>query len=182
MRRDDGFTLIETLVSTVLGSLLMAALVGVFMAGYGSIRASQESLLGDTGVQLTLTYLATDVQGASRDPSLLTITNGGNTLKLAQADPGASGRSLTVTYTYQSSGTPAVGSLTRTVTDAAGSTLSTRDVAHNLKAGLTNIFSATPCTPAPGAGCTSVSASLAFDVKGTTITRSVQAAPRLAYP
>jgi len=182
LRGDAGFTLVDTLVGTVVGTILMVALVGVFLTSYTSLRVSQETLQGDADVQLTLTYLEVDVHGSSRDPNLLTVTNGGNTLKLSSPDPSSAGRLLTITYTYASAGNPAVGTLTRTVTDSTGATIRTGVVAHNLTGGLTNVFSATPCTPSPGAGCTSVSAALSFDVKGVTLTRTVQAAPQLAYP
>lgn len=182
-RGDDGFTLVDTLVGTVIGSILMIALAGVFLTSYTSLRVSQDTLEGDADVQLALTYLQVDVHGSSRDPNLLTVTNGGNTLRLSSPDPSSAGRLLTIAYTYASSGSPAVGTITRTVTDSSGATIRTGVVAHNLKGGLTGVFSATPCTLAPGGvGCTSVSAALSFDVKGVTVTRTVQAAPQLAYP
>jgi len=184
-RGDAGFTLVDTLVGTVVGTILMVALVGVFLTSYTSLRVSQETLQGDADVQLTLTYLESDVHGSSRDPSLLTVTNTGNpgnTLKLSSPDPSSAGRLLTITYTYASAGSPAVGTLTRTVTDSTGATIRSGVVAHNLAGGLTGVFSATPCTSAPGVGCTSVSAALSFNVKGVTLTRTVQAAPQLAYP
>lgn len=179
--REDGFTLVEILAGSVLGSIIMAALFGVFLTGYASVRVSQDTLLGDQDVQLTLTYLETDIHGASRDPSLLAVTNGGNTLTLSVPDPGAAGRRLTVAYVYASGGTPNVGTLVRTVTPPGGPATTTT-VARNLKPGLTGVFSATPCTPAPGPGCTSVNAALQFVLNGATVTRTVSAQPQLAYP
>ena len=180
--REDGMTLIEVLVGAVLGSILMAALVSVFLTGYASVRVSQDTLVGDQDVQLTLTYIQTDIHGASRDPSLLNVTNSGRTLTLSVPDPSATGRTVTIVYTYASGGSPAVGTLTRTVTPPSPAASSSTVIAHNLKAGLTNIFTAAPCTVAPGAGCTSVSAALQFVINGTAVTRTIQAAPQLAYP
>lgn len=178
LRDERGFTLIEVLAGLVLGSIIMAALFGVFLTGWTSVRVSQDTLLGDEDVQLTLTYIQTDIHGASRDPNLLKVTNAGNTLTLAVPDPSGTGQVLTVTYAYA---TGTVGTLMRTVTPPAGAPTSTV-VARNLKPGLTNIFSASPCTGAPGPGCTSVSAALQFVLNGTTVTRTIDAAPQLAYP
>ena len=179
--REDGMTVIEVLVGAVLGAILMSALVSVFLTGYASVRVSQDTLVGDEDVQQTLTWIQTDIHGASRDPNLLTVTNGGNTLTLNVPDPSATGRLVTITYVYTSGGTPLVGTLTRTVTAPAGAPKVTV-IARNLKPGLTNVFTASPCTVAPGAGCTSVSAALQFVINGTPVTRTIQAAPQLAYP
>lgn len=177
MSREDGFTLVEVMAGLVLGSILLASIFGVFLTGYASVRVSQDTMVGDQDVQLTLTYLQTDIHGSSRDPALLTVTNGGNTLALGVPDPSGSGRFLTVTYAYTSGGSPTVGTLTRTVTDATGAVVGTTAVARNLKPGLTSVFAAT-CTP----GCTSVTATLQFLLNGNTVTRNIQATPQLAFP
>jgi prepilin-type N-terminal cleavage/methylation domain-containing protein len=178
LRDDAGFTLVEVLAGVVLGSIIMVALFGVFLTGWTSVRVSQDTLLGDEDVQLTLTYIQTDIHGASRDPNLLKVTNGGNTLTLSVPDPSGTGRRVTVTYVYA---TGTVGTLTRTVTGPTGPPASTV-IARNLKPGLVSVFSASPCIVAPGAGCTSVGATLQFVLNGTTVTRTINAAPQLAYP
>ncbi len=180
--REDGFTLIEVLAGAVLGGIVMFALFGIVLTGYASVRVSQDTMLGDEDVQLVLTYIQTDIHAASKDPALLTVSNAGpntgNTLVLTVPDPKtANGRMLTVTYTYATSGSPSVGTLTRSVATLSGTPLGTTVIARNLKPSLVNVFSRS-CTP----GCTTVSAAIQFILNGATVTRTLNASPQLAYP
>lgn len=184
--REDGFTLIEVLAGAVLGGIVMFALFGIVLTGYASVRVSQDTMLGDEDVQLVLTYIQTDIHAAAKDPALLSVSNvgpnTGNTLILTVPDPktpdgSVKGRMLTVTYTYATSGSPAVGTLTRSVATLSGTAVSTIVIARNLKPSLVNVFSRT-CSP----GCTSVSAAIQFILNGTTVTRTLNASPQLAYP
>src|SRR5258708_18318573 len=149
--REDGFTLIEVLAGAVLGGIVMFALFGIVLTGYASVRVSQDTMLGDEDVQLVLTYIQTDIHAASKDPALLTVSNAGpntgNTLVLTVPDPKtANGRMLTVTYTYATSGSPSVGTLTRSVATLSGTPVSPTVIARHLKPRLPNV---SPPSPPP---------------------------------
>ncbi len=169
MRREEGFTLVEMLIASVIGSLVITVVAGVILTAFSALRAANENFLGDDDVQLVLATLNVDVAAAT--PGLITVSGPGDQLVLGVARPG-SGKFVRVTYAYDST----AGTLTRSVDDG---TVAASVVARNLKQGYGGTIFAF-C--ASGAGCPSVSATVPFVLNGNDILRNIKVAPRLATP
>lgn len=187
IQRDDGFTLIDVMVGTVVSGLLLAALVGIFQTGYQSLRVSSDAYLGQDDVQLALRYLMPDVQGASREHiSVADVPAVGGTLTLVVPEPNPN-RLTTVTYVYSD----AAGTITRTSSFATltGTTTEEVVIARHLKTNLLPaemtrfIYCAAACPPEAGGGTgPKLRAKLAFDINGTTVTRELDLTPKLTSP
>ncbi len=169
MRRDEGFTLIEILIASVIGSLVITVVAGIILTAFSSLRAANENFKGDDDVQVVLAALNVDVQAST--PALITVSGPGDQLVLGVARPG-SGKFVRVTYTYDAT----AGTLTRSVDDG---TVAASVVARNLKQGFTGAIFAF-CSS--GAGCPSVTATVPYVLSGNEILRTIKVAPRLATP
>ena len=172
---ERGFSLIDFLIGSLLGGILVAALAGVFQTGHVAMRTASEAFHGDDAVQLLATYLVRDVHGAAPDATpgapLVRVTTAGplQTLSLATFDQ-QQGRVLRVEYVYDG---PA-GTITRTA--RAGGTVVTADVlARKLEPDHPTVF-----TVAPAEG--TVTAVVAFRINGVLFERTVSAATRPRTP
>lgn len=108
MRREEGFTLIEMLVSVAISALVMGALAGFVVTGYQTF-ASVNTVMGETEeLSLIRLVLTEDVRSAYPDALLSFRDTSGQQLTLGIYDQRFGFR--TVQYQYASDGT-----LTRTV-------------------------------------------------------------------
>lgn len=171
LRRDEGFTLIEFMIATMIASILMVAVYGAFHSGSATVRAVDEVSSADLAVQAAVGHLVRDTGGAARNPisgPKLLDTGTGSTLILhvPVLTPGAEGTKRVV-YEYVA----ASGTLTRT-SSAAGVTrvdIVARELRKNSTA---RLFACLPVAAACDSTSTSVEVTLPLTMNGVEVTRT----------
>lgn len=175
MRGERGFGLVDVIVATVIGGFVLAAVVGVLVTAFTTLRVADENFKGDDDVQLVLLALTRDVQSAT--PSNISVDPSGMQLQLGAARP-SDGKFVRITYAYVAS----AGELSRAVDDGSG-TVTTTIAARNLKRDhtapvLKYCASQSDCPSVTGT-FPFVEATIPFVVNRADVLRTIKVAPRL---
>ena len=171
LRRDEGFTLIEFMIGTMVSSILMVAVYSAFHTSSATVRAVENSATADLAVQAAVGHLVRDTGGAARNPIsgpklLDTATGSTLILHVPVLTPGAEGTKRIV-YEYIA----ATGTLTRTST--AGGVTRDDVVARNLhKNSTARVFGCLPVPVECGSSATSVEVTLPVTMNGVEVTRT----------
>lgn len=190
MTSEEGFTLVEVLIATVLGAIVIGVVATVVVTGNATLKFALDTFGGDNDVQLVLTHLTADVRAAVPDAAL--SASGAKTVNAFDVpNPSAPGDQLTLTvatsnkllrvmYLYD----PLKGTITRTVTD--GTVTQTLEVAHRLQLNAVDVFdycasSNSDCPPDNHRG-PRLMATLPFLVNGNVLTRTVRIATQVKTP
>jgi prepilin-type N-terminal cleavage/methylation domain-containing protein len=152
-RREDGFTLVELLVSMTITGIIIAAIATAAYVGIRSTADNQRGLQQSNAAQLTANWFTTDVQSAcdpnvsspscprSPNPSSSTTSACGSSAVTAMDtynSPNASSPDTTIAYVLQSS------QLTRVTCDYGATSAATTSILA------TNVQSATASYPTSG--------------------------------
>lgn len=86
MCKKDGFSLIEILVATVIFSLVMLGLVGVFVAAKGHIMRSRERMISAEIGKFFIDPLQMDVKQENWDTSIFVLGKSPNTQEINNTD------------------------------------------------------------------------------------------------
>lgn len=128
MRREDGATLVELLLSTTISGVVLAALLMVVLTGFRSFQAASDSLGQSESVALLRLNINDDARSAYPDPALTFVSSDSSSALLGTCDPAsASANTLTLGLYDQANGfstvvykyVPATGEITRAVADGA---------------------------------------------------------------
>ena len=123
MKRDDGFTLVELLISVMLLVIITGALISAMIVSMRTVDATRQRITDTTGAQLVTSWIVSDAQNANHvNPSVSCLTGAG--VKVLELAATAAVDNTTVTdVLYETEPTDATNfQLSRVVYTVSGAT------------------------------------------------------------
>lgn len=129
MRREEGFTLLEILISGTISAIVMGALIMFVTTGYRTFQGTATVMSETTELSLVRLLLTEDMRAAYPDAALTFTSDGGKKLTLGVYDQRFGFRSIE--YQYVTNGTirrtvfakATLATAAPTVTDPGGQTI-----------------------------------------------------------
>jgi prepilin-type N-terminal cleavage/methylation domain-containing protein len=176
-RGEDGFTLVELLMSITIIGIIAPTIVGAIVLGLKTTAATTSQLAASHNRQELAAFFTTDVQSAvtiadETSTDTTTCMSAGETLvgRLSWTDIDFTGASTARVVTYVTATVSGEKQLLRHT--CAGAVMSTVTVVHAVVSGnldcTTTTFAAAPCASAAGAKLTAVDAAGTWVVEGLT--------------
>lgn len=146
MKRDDGMTIIELMISILLLTIIMGALVTAMAIAFRTMDATRQKVTDTSGAQLLTSWLVTDAQNADKVNPAATCESG-SLLELRWTDSADNTTVTSVVYKVEGMSGSSDSQLIRAVYNGACTQQSRQILVKDVSPTATDTFAS--CTPSP---------------------------------